>query len=57
MRVGLKVESMAPMSTGILQDFPLILTLFLPWLFNGNTGDSLLEDPLEPHQFWEGQFE
>ena len=45
--VGVKVESVALVSTGIWQDFPLILILVSPWLFKGMMGSSLLKNPSE----------
>lgn len=47
------VESVALISTGTWQDFPLILILFSFWLFKGVTGSSLPKNPLGSHQLLE----
>lgn len=44
-RVRITVESGRSLSTRIWQVFPLILILVFPWLFEGITGISLLENP------------
>ena len=44
MRLGFKVESVAPVSTRIWQGFPSILILVFPQLSTGITGSSLLEN-------------
>lgn len=49
-----KVESTAPLSTRIWQDFPLVFTLVSAELFKDITGSRLLEGPLAPRQSWEG---
>lgn len=53
-RVGFKVENIAPISARIWQGFPLILIFLSPWLFKGIPGNSLLENPSEFRQLWEG---
>lgn len=48
MKVGFKVESVAPVSTRVEQGFSLIFTVFSsPWLFKGITVNSLPETPFE----------
>lgn len=49
--MGVKVESLAPVSTDIWQIFPLVLILVSPWLFKGIISNSLLAIP-ESHQLW-----
>lgn len=45
MRLGFKVESVAPVSTRRWQDFPLILILVSSWFFKGHTDSSVPENP------------
>ena len=45
--VGVKVETVALVTTRIWQHFPLILILVSPWLFKWMRGSSLLKNPSE----------
>ena len=51
---GFKIQTVALISTRIWQGFLLILILVSPWLFKGIIGSSLLENPSESCQLWEG---
>ena len=51
--VGVKVETVALVSTRILQNFPLFLILVSPWLFKWMMGSSLLKNPSESCM-WKG---
>lgn len=54
---GVKSRKHGPYIYQNLARFPINFNFISPLVVYGIIGDSLLEDPLEPHQFGEGSFE